>query len=86
MISPVKQEKTMPLVQISLLEGRSDDLIKSCIKAVAEAVHQTLGAPYGAISVYAVEVPRAHWATGVHTKDEPETAAAQALKPGNEKS
>ncbi|MBN3808074.1 tautomerase family protein [Paraburkholderia sp. Ac-20347] len=75
----------MPLVQISLLEGRSDELIKSCIKAVAEAVHQTLGSPYAAISVYAVEVPRAHWATGTRTKDEPDTAVtAQALKPGNE--
>jgi len=64
----------MPIVHISLVEGRSDEAVKACVKAVARTVHETLGAPLEAIRVYATQVPGAHWAVGERTKDE---AAAQ---------
>ena len=35
----------MPLVQITLVEGRSEELIKQCVKEVARTVQRTLGAP-----------------------------------------
>jgi 4-oxalocrotonate tautomerase len=60
----------MPIVHISLVEGRSDEAVKACVKAVARTVHETLGAPLETIRVYATQVPGAHWAVGDRTKDE----------------
>ncbi|HEX7932417.1 MAG TPA: 2-hydroxymuconate tautomerase [Paraburkholderia sp.] len=61
----------MPIVHISLVEGRSDEVVKACVKAVARTVHETLGAPLESIRVYATQTPPAHWAIGGRTKDEP---------------
>ena len=41
----------MPLIQISLVEGRDEEAIKRCIKEVARTVHQTLGAPLATIRI-----------------------------------
>lgn len=60
----------MPIVHISLIEGRSDEALKACVKAVARTVHETLGAPLETVRVYATQVPAAHWAVGERTKDE----------------
>lgn len=71
----------MPIVHISLVEGRSDEAVKACIKAVARTVHETLGAPFDSIRVYATQVPGAHWAVGERTKDEaPASATTQAAR------
>lgn len=61
----------MPIVHISLVEGRSDEAINACVKAVARTVHETLGAPIETVRVYATQVPGAHWAVGDRTKGEP---------------
>ena len=50
----------MPVIQISLVEGRDDESIKRCIKEVARTVHQTLGAPISAIRVVVQQVPPSH--------------------------
>ncbi len=60
----------MPIVQITLVEGRSDEAVAACVKAVARTVHETLGAPLASIRVFATQVPGAHWAVGDQTKDE----------------
>jgi 4-oxalocrotonate tautomerase len=67
----------MPIVQISLVEGRDDATVKACIKAVARTVHETLGAPLASIRVIATVVPATHWAVGDQTKDETAAAAQQ---------
>ncbi|MBK5151355.1 tautomerase family protein [Burkholderia sp. R-69608] len=59
----------MPIVHISLIEGRSDEAISACVKAVACTINQTLGAPLHSIRVYATQVPSRHWAVGDQTKD-----------------
>lgn len=66
----------MPIVTISIIEGRSEEAVKACLKAVAHAVHDTLGAPLESIRVIANAVPAAHWAVGDRTKDEIAAAAA----------
>jgi len=43
----------MPIVQISLIAGRDEASIKRCLKAVARAVQETLGAPLVTIRVIA---------------------------------
>ncbi|HEY1609317.1 MAG TPA: 2-hydroxymuconate tautomerase [Paraburkholderia sp.] len=60
----------MPVVHISLVEGRSDEALTACVKAVARAVNETLGAPLETVRVYVTQVPGAHWAVGDKTKDE----------------
>lgn len=60
----------MPIVQISMIEGRDEASVKRCIKEVARTVHQTLGAPLAAIRVIVHQVPAAHWAVGDQTRDE----------------
>jgi 4-oxalocrotonate tautomerase len=60
----------MPIVQITLIEGRDEDAVKNCLKAVARAVNETLGAPLASIRVVANVVPATHWAVGDRTKDE----------------
>jgi len=71
----------MPIVQISFIEGRDPESVRRCVKAVARAVHETLGAPLETIRVFASGVPAAQWAVGDRTRDEIDAekkAAAQA--------
>jgi len=60
----------MPIVQITLVEGRDDAVIKKCIKEVALTVHQTLGAPLNTVRVIVQQVPPCHFGIGDQTKDE----------------
>jgi 4-oxalocrotonate tautomerase len=70
----------MPIVQISIVEGRDPKAIKRCVKEVARTVHQTLGAPLATIRVLVHQVPSAYWAVGDETKDEIDAARAEASK------
>jgi 4-oxalocrotonate tautomerase len=71
----------MPIVQISLIAGRDEASIKRCLKAVARAVHETLGAPLETIRVIANQVPSTQWAVGEQTRDEIDAAKAAAKLP-----
>jgi 4-oxalocrotonate tautomerase len=54
----------MPLVHISLMEGRTDEKKEALIKAVAEAVMESIGAPEENIRVLITEYPKKHWGIG----------------------
>lgn len=54
----------MPLIQISLLEGRDPALVEQCAKQVARTVHETLGAPLESIRVLVTQMPATHWFVG----------------------
>lgn len=45
----------MPLVEIHLLEGRTDDQKKALLAAVTAAVHDSIGAPLESIRVWIQE-------------------------------
>lgn len=66
----------MPVIQISLVEGRDKASIKRCIKEGSRTVHQTLGAPMSAIRVVVQQVPPSHWGVGNQTRDEIDAAKA----------
>lgn len=72
----------MPIVHISLVEGRDEAAIKACVKAVAHTVHETLGAPLNTIRVYATTTPASFWAVGGQTKDELPPAGGSAPENG----
>lgn len=54
----------MPLVQIHILEGRTDEMKKRMIYEVTEAIHRSLDAPLEKIRIVVYEIPKNHWAVG----------------------
>lgn len=60
----------MPLVEVTLAQGRSDDQIRALIHEVHEAVLRTVNTRSEHIRVIVREVPRSHWATGDLTLSE----------------
>ena len=67
----------MPIIQITLLEGRSAERISECAREVARTVHRTLGAPLETIRVMVHELPPTHWAVGERTRAEIDAAKAK---------
>ena len=60
----------MPIIQITLLEGREPEVVEQCIRNVAKTVHESLGAPLSAIRVYVNEVPKNYYSVGDKLKSE----------------
>jgi 4-oxalocrotonate tautomerase len=54
----------MPLVDITMAEGRSDEAIRALITAVTDAVEQTVAARRESIRVIVREVSTDRWANG----------------------
>ncbi len=51
----------MPLIQVHMAVGRSDDQKRALLAAITEAVHQTIGAPVESIRVWIDEFPRTEY-------------------------
>ncbi len=60
----------MPLINISILEGRSEERIMTLIKNVTATVSETLDTPEGNIRVIVTEVPKTRWSVGGKTMKE----------------
>jgi 4-oxalocrotonate tautomerase len=60
----------MPIVQISMLPGRTREQKRAMIKAVTEAIVRTANAPAQTVRVIITEVPPEHWAVGGLSKAE----------------
>jgi 4-oxalocrotonate tautomerase len=54
----------MPLIEVTLAEGRSPEQIRAMMHEVHEAVLRTVDTRAEHIRVIVREVPRTHWATG----------------------
>lgn len=61
----------MPLIQVTLIEGRSADEKAALIRNLTEAAVQSVGAPRESIRVILQEVPAAHWGVGGVAKNGP---------------
>ena len=57
----------MPLVDVTLTEGRSPEQVRDLIHAVHEAVVRTAAARPEHVRVIVREVPRTHYASGDQT-------------------
>jgi len=56
----------MPLIEIHLLDGRTDEQKKALLTAVTQAVHASIGAPIESIRVWIQEfTPGEYMAAGV---------------------
>jgi 4-oxalocrotonate tautomerase len=60
----------MPLVEITLIEGRSPEMLRALIRAVTSAVQESLRVPRETIRVIIREVPATHWAIGGETMED----------------
>lgn len=54
----------MPIVNVKLLEGRTDDQLKDLVNEVTNAVEKTTGANKKAIHVVIEEMKKSHYAVG----------------------
>lgn len=64
----------MPLIEVTIAEGRTPGQIRTMMHEVHEAVLRTVGTRPEHIRVIVREVPRAHWATGDQTLHESDAA------------
>ncbi|MDC5699178.1 tautomerase family protein [Intrasporangium calvum] len=55
---------TVPLVEITLTEGRSPEQLRTLISTVTHAVSDSVAAPIDSIRVVLREVPTTHFAAG----------------------
>lgn len=54
----------MPIVEITLIEGRSDEAKERLHAKVAEAIHEAIDAPRESIRIIIREVPGNHFSVG----------------------
>ena len=57
----------MPLVEVTLVEGRTPAQLRDLISEVTQAVARTIDAPTASIRVLVRELPATHWAAGDQT-------------------
>ncbi|MEU3980612.1 tautomerase family protein [Streptomyces sp. NPDC026672] len=60
----------MPIVNISVAQGRTPEQLRHCLTAVHEAVCASLGVPAASVRVLLTEVPPALWSSGGTTLEE----------------
>ncbi|MCL4149434.1 UNVERIFIED_CONTAM: hypothetical protein GTU68_012382 [Idotea baltica] len=60
----------MPIIDITLLEGRDLATKQALLRNVTDAVEKTLNAPRESIRVLVREVPKSHYAVGGIPKSE----------------
>jgi 4-oxalocrotonate tautomerase len=53
--NPSREETRMPLIEIHLIEGRTDEQKKALLSAVTRAVQESIGAPLETIRVWIEE-------------------------------
>lgn len=54
----------MPLIQVTLIEGRSAEEKIALIRGLTDATIETIGASRESVRVILQEVPSAHWGVG----------------------
>ena len=64
----------MPLVEMTLVEGRTPQQIRALIHELTAAVVRSLEVPQQSVRVVVREVPKTHWAAGDVTIAEREQA------------
>ncbi|WP_020006747.1 2-hydroxymuconate tautomerase [Salinicoccus albus] len=54
----------MPIINMKIMEGRSDEKIEALMKNVTDAVSDSLDAPKENVRITVEEVPKNRWAIG----------------------
>jgi 4-oxalocrotonate tautomerase len=59
-----KGEKKMPLIEIHMLEGRTDEQKRLLLESITDAVHKSIGSPLPTIRVWIQEMPKKEYMVG----------------------
>ncbi|MCK6258909.1 4-oxalocrotonate tautomerase [Fictibacillus sp. KIGAM418] len=59
----------MPIIQVQIIKGRSDEQIQNMIASVTEAAASTLDVKQEQVRVLVTEVEGKHWAVGGKAKE-----------------
>ncbi|GAB6983986.1 2-hydroxymuconate tautomerase [Nocardioides pyridinolyticus] len=54
----------MPLIEVTMVEGRSPEQVRALITALTAAAVETVDAPRESVRVVVREIPTTHWAAG----------------------
>ncbi|MEO6291051.1 MAG: 4-oxalocrotonate tautomerase [Burkholderiaceae bacterium] len=54
----------MPTIRVELLEGRTPEQKTALVKALTQAVVESLGSQAESVDVVLFDIPRQNWATG----------------------
>jgi 4-oxalocrotonate tautomerase len=57
----------MPLIQVTMTDGRTPEQKRALLEAITKATHETLKAPINSIQVWITEVPSAEFMSGGET-------------------
>lgn len=60
----------MPIIQITMLEGRDQETIETCMRNIAHSVQKSLEVPLTSIRIVVNEVPKNRFAVGDTLKSE----------------
>lgn len=66
----------MPIIQVTLIEGRDDAKVQRCIRELARVAAETLDAPLATVRVMVTEVPANRFAVGDRLKSDPAAPGA----------
>ncbi|MGH8784529.1 MAG: 2-hydroxymuconate tautomerase [Cupriavidus necator] len=66
----VARRHTMPIMQVFLIEGRTDEQKARLIRALTDAAVEAVGAPVETVRVMITEVPKAQFGIGGKTAKE----------------
>jgi 4-oxalocrotonate tautomerase len=58
------ERPAMPTIRVEMLEGRTPEQKTALIKALTQAVVQSLGSKPESVDVVLFDIPRQNWATG----------------------
>lgn len=71
----------MPLIEVTLVEGRTAEQLRALIAGLTRAAVEAVGAPVESVRVVVREVPATHWAAGDVTIAERRAATGPAAEP-----
>ena len=71
----------MPLVEVTMVEGRTPEQVRALVSALSRAVVETVDAPLENVRVVVREVPATHWAAGDVTIAERRAASPHHSSP-----
>ncbi|MBS0365747.1 MAG: tautomerase family protein [Proteobacteria bacterium] len=54
----------MPLIQVDMFKGRSEEQIREFVAAITLTTCRVLGCSAGDVSIIVRDIPRSRWATG----------------------
>ncbi len=63
-VYPYLKDPTMPTIRVELMEGRSPEQKTALVKALTQAVVDTLGSKSESVDILLFDIPRQNWATG----------------------